>query len=150
MKKTFSPFFRVGVENNSWNLSKYSSLKIPVSKLPLPQRFQDMNGYFCVKILFDIPRVEFVYYCNVFEVFLPLFRFRITREILCHFLQLCTAKTTDPTRRCLRATSVRLSFSLLTIDINHEIKAKLSNASQLVMKDWPVELQPSKTYFRDM
>ena len=103
-----------------------------------------------MKILFDIPRVEFVYYCYVFEVFLPLFRFRITREILCHFLQLCAAKTTDPTRRCLRATSVRLSFSLLTIDVNHEIKAKLFNASQLVMKNWPGELQPSKTHFRDM
>ena len=90
---------------------------MPVSKLPLPQRFQDMNGYFCVTILFDIPRVEFVYYCYAFEAFLPLFRFRITCEILCHFLQLCTAKTADPTRRCLRATSVRLSFSLLTIDV---------------------------------
>ena len=109
-RKHLALFFMSELRITLENFEKISSRKTPVSKLPLPQRFQDINGYFCVKILFVISLVEFVYSCYVCEAFPPLFRFRITCEIFCHFLQLCPAKTADPPRRCLRSTSVLTSI----------------------------------------
>lgn len=109
-RKHLALFFMSELRITLENFEKIRQAKHPSLNCLFLSDFRNMNRYFCVKILFFISLVEFVYSCYVCEAFLPLFRFRITCEIFCHFLQLCPAKTADPPRRCLRATSVLTSI----------------------------------------